>query len=169
MTYWWWISWTVCQVRGSVSTGEVSLRKRRQWWTAFPWWHSVPSLVQPLSSTSFALRDPGHICGTLTQVHEQSTLPAFAFRKSCSAIWRKVFIVSKWLLSFEAICINIYTNVAFVTYRTHFLATATAKIWLTVVATIPLIVSLRKKGNMAVVLNRKIYKSSLLSVVKRTI
>jgi len=71
MTYWWWTSWTAYQVRGSVSTGEVSLRKRRQWWTAFPWWHNVPSPVQLLSSTSSGLREPGHTCGTHTQVHEQ--------------------------------------------------------------------------------------------------
>lgn len=169
MTYWWWTSWTAYQVRGSVSTGEVSLRKRRQWWTAFQWWHSVPSPVQLLSSTSSGLREPGHTCGTLTQVHEHTLMAAFACRKRSSAIWRKVFFVSKWLLFFEVICIDIYTNVAFVTYRTHFLAIATTKIWQAVVVTIPLIVSSRKKGNMAVTLNRKVYKSSLSSVVKRTI
>ena len=169
MTYWWWTSWTACQVRGSVSTGEVSLRKRRQWWTAFPWWRSVPSPAQLLFSTSSGLRKPGHTCGTLTQVHQHTSLAVLACRYRCSAIWRKVFIVSKWLLSFEAICIDIYTNVAFVTYRTNFLATTTTKIWQAVVVTIPLTVSLRKKGNMAVALNRTVYKSSLLAVVKRTI
>ena len=156
MTYWWWTSWTACQVRGSVSTGEVSLRKRRQWWTVFPWSHNAPFPVQPLSSTSSGLRDQGHTCGMLIQVHELILLPAFSCRKRRSAIWRRVFIVNKWLLSFEAICIDIYTNVDFVTYRIHFLAMTTTKIRLAVVVTIQMSVSLRKKENMAVARNLKI-------------
>jgi hypothetical protein len=83
MTYCWWTSWTVCQVRGSVFTGEASLRKRRRWWMAFPWWHNVLSPVQPLFSTSSGRRGPGHTCGTPIQVHGHIT-SSIPLQKKCA-------------------------------------------------------------------------------------
>ena len=127
-----------------------------------PMMDGVPMVTQcPISSsTTFQYKFRASRAGTHMWHAHTGTWTDCNGRKRSSAIWRKVFIVSKWLLFFEAIRIDIYTNVAFVTYRTHFLAIATTKIWQAVV-TITLIVSLRKKGNTAVTINRKVYMSSL--------
>jgi hypothetical protein len=115
----------------------------------------------------FATRDT-HVARS----HRYSThisMPTFVYRKRCSAIWRTVFI-SKWLIFFEVICIDIYTNFSFVYLLNPFPCHGHHESLPSRCRHYPTdcIIAEEGKQNMGVALNRKIYKSSL-SLVKRKI